>query len=248
MKERSPRCKSERFFFVSFFVVYTWGVAILISKLSSLTLLKYMQEYSKLLGWLLGIYAVLCLALAVSPVDRTVWFAENLTVWIILAIILFLYRRGIRFSDMAYGFMFVLIYLHTIGGHYTFALVPLDWFSDFFGFERNHYDRIAHFSVGFYAFAMAEWIWSKKLVANKFLLFIYPVFTIATIAMSYELIEWWYAAGSSADAASAMAYLGSQGDIWDAQKDMLADTLGAIFATTLFFLMRGLWRKGSRID
>lgn len=230
-------------FFISLHSVYTWRVAILISKLLSLTLLKYMQEHSKLLGWLLGIYIVLCLLLAFNPIDRTVWFAENLTVWIILSVILFLYWRGIRFSNVAYGFMFVLIYLHTIGGHYTFALVPFDWFSNFFGFERNHYDRIAHFSVGFYAFAMAEWIWSKKLVANKFLLFTYPIFTIATIAMSYELIEWWYAAGSSADAASAMAYLGSQGDIWDAQKDMLADTLGAIFATSVFFLMNGLWWK-----
>ncbi len=202
-----------------------------------------MRNTSKCLWWLLGIYTVLCLALAVDPIDRTVWFAENLTVWIILAIILFLYRRGIRFSDVAYGFMFVLIYLHTIGGHYTFALVPFDWFSNLFGFERNHYDRIAHFTVGFYAFAIAEWLWSKRLVANKFLLFTYPVFVIATIAMSYELIEWWYAAGSSADAASAMAYLGSQGDIWDAQKDMLADTLGAIFATSIFFVTHGLWGK-----
>jgi putative membrane protein len=65
--------------------------------------------------------------------------------------------------------------------------------------------------------------------------------------MSYELVEWWYAA-SSENAASAMAYLGSQGDIWDAQKDMLADTLGAIFATTLFFFMHGLWRRESRVD
>ncbi len=207
-----------------------------------------MQNNSKCLWWLLSAYAVLCLALAVNPIDRTVWFAENLTVWIILAVIIFLYRQGIRFSNVAYGFMFVLIYLHTIGGHYTFALVPFDWFSDFFGFERNHYDRIAHFSVGFYAFAMAEWIWNKKLVANKFLLFTYPIFAIATIAMSYELVEWWYAAGSSADAASAMAYLGSQGDIWDAQKDMLADTLGAIFATSIFFLIHNLWRKESHID
>ena len=191
---------------------------------------------------------MLCLVLAVDPIDRTVWFAENLTVWIILAIILFLYRRGIRFSNPAYAFMFVLIYLHTIGGHYTCALVPFDRFSDLFGFDRNHYDRIAHFTVGFYAFAMAEWIWEKRLVANRFLLFTYPVFAIATIAMSYELIEWWYAAGSSADAASAMAYLGSQGDIWDAQKDMLADTLGAIFATGAFFFLRGVWWKESGID
>lgn len=207
-----------------------------------------MQNPSNFLKWLLGIYVVLCLVLAIDPIDRTVWFAENLTVWIIIAIILFLYRRGIRFSDVAYGFMFVLIYLHTIGGHYTFALVPFDWFSHLFGFERNHYDRIAHFTVGFYAFAMAEWIWSRRLVANKFLLFTYPVFTIATIAMSYELVEWWYAAGSSADAASAMAYLGSQGDIWDAQKDMLADTLGAIFATSTFFLIHGLWGKEASVD
>lgn len=220
----------------------------MIDLFSNLSCLHCMQEHSKLLGWLLGIYAVLCLVLAINPIDRTVWFAENLTAWIILAVIIFLYRQGIRFSNVAYGFMFVLIYLHTIGGHYTFALVPFDWFSDFFGFERNHYDRIAHFTVGFYAFAMAEWMWSGRLVANKFLLFTYPVFAIATIAMSYELIEWWYAAGSSADAASAMAYLGSQGDIWDAQKDMLADTLGAIFATILFFCIHGLWRKESVVD
>ncbi|HCJ45328.1 MAG: DUF2238 domain-containing protein [Candidatus Moranbacteria bacterium] len=195
-----------------------------------------MNDSSKFLGGLLSVYVVLFSVLAINPIDRTTWFAENLTVWIILAIIIGLYYGGIRFSRLAYALMFVLIYLHTIGGHYTFALVPFDWFSDFFGFSRNHFDRIAHFSVGFYAFAIAEWLWSKKLVANKFLLFTYPVFVIATIAMSYELVEWIYAAKSNAE--DAMAYLGSQGDIWDAQKDMLADTLGAISATILFFLVR----------
>ncbi len=195
-----------------------------------------MQETKKFLGWLVGVYAVLFTVCAINPIDRTTWFAENLTVWIILAVILGLYWREIRFSRLAYGLMFVLIYLHTIGGHYTFALVPFDWVSDLFGFERNHYDRMAHFTVGFYAFAIAEWLWTKKLVATRFLLFTYPVFVIATIAMSYELVEWYYAAQSNA--ADAMAYLGSQGDIWDAQKDMLADTLGALVATTLFFLVR----------
>jgi putative membrane protein len=132
--------------------------------------------------------------------------------------------------------MFILIYLHTIGGHYTFALVPFDWITNFFGFSRNHFDRIAHFSVGFYAFAIAEWLWTKRLVNNKFLLFTYPIFVIATIAMGYELVEWIYA--DLSDPAAGAAYLGSQGDIWDAQKDMLADTLGAILATKLFFLLR----------
>ncbi|MCA9356719.1 DUF2238 domain-containing protein [Candidatus Kaiserbacteria bacterium] len=200
-----------------------------------------MKTSSKVLPWLFGIYGILFLILAINPIDRATWFAENLTVWLILAVILGLYLKNIRFSTLAYSMMFVLIYLHTIGGHYTFALVPFDYITDTFGFARNHFDRIAHFSVGFYAFAIAEWLWHKKLVANKFLLFSYPVFVIATIAMSYEIIEWLYAANAAPEA--GLAYLGSQGDIWDAQKDMLADTLGAIFATITFFWVHKLWSK-----
>jgi putative membrane protein len=184
----------------------------------------------------LGVYLLLFAVLAIQPVDRSTWWAENLTVWIILAAILTLYFWGVRFSRTAYALMFVLLYLHTIGGHYTFALVPFGWVTRLFGFHRNHFDRVAHFSVGFYAFAVAEWLWQRRLVANKFLLFTYPVFFVATVAMTYELIEWGYAA--QAPAAEALAYLGSQGDLWDAQKDMLADTLGAITATTAFFLVR----------
>lgn len=184
---------------------------------------------------LLGIYLVLCLVLAIDPYDRVTWFVENLTVWIIVGSLGALWINNIRFSCVAYVLMSILIYLHTIGGHFTFALVPFDWVTDLFGFSRNHFDRIAHFSVGFYAFAIAEWLWKERLVANRFLLFTYPIFVIATIAMSYELIEWIYAALS--DPAAGAAYLGSQGDIWDAQKDMLADTLGAIVATMLFFAM-----------
>lgn len=194
------------------------------------------NESGKFLKYLIVGYGILFLVLAINPVDRMTWFVENLTVWIILAVIIGLYLGGIRFSRLAYALMFVLIYLHTIGGHWTFALVPFDWVTDFFGFSRNNFDRIAHFSVGFYAFAIAEWLWNKKMVANKFLLFTYPIFTIATIAMSYELIEWIYAALANPEA--GIAYLGSQGDIWDAQKDMLADTLGAIVATGLFFITR----------
>ena len=186
---------------------------------------------------LLGAYALLFVFLAFNPYDRTTWFVENLTVWIIVGILAFLYARGIRFSNTSYAMMSVLIFLHTIGGHYTFERVPFDLVSDFFGFERNHYDRIAHFSVGFYAYPIVEWIRAKRLVASNFILFTYPVFVIATIAMSYELIEWIYAANS--DPLAGAAYLGSQGDIWDAQKDMLADTLGAIVATTIFFFTKG---------
>lgn len=195
-----------------------------------------MNTSSRFVFWLLGIYSVLFTVLAFNPIDRVTWFVENLTVWIILAVIFILYARKIRFSNIAYALMFVLIYLHTIGGHYTFALVPFSYITDFFGFARNHFDRVAHFSVGFYAFAVAELLLHRKLVGNKFLLFTYPVFFIATVAMSYELIEWIFAITAAPEAGAA--YLESQGDIWDAQKDMLADTLGALVATTFFFISR----------
>lgn len=186
---------------------------------------------------LLGLYAALCLVLAVNPIDRHTWFVENLTVWIIVGTLIVLWVRGIRFSNVSYGMMAVLVFLHTIGGHYTFEKVPFDWVTNFFGFERNHYDRVAHFTVGFYAFPIAEWLHSKRLVANRFLLVTYPIFVIATIAMSYELVEWVYAANSATEA-MAQAYLGSQGDIWDAQKDMLMDTSGGIVAVILYCLLR----------
>lgn len=185
---------------------------------------------------LLVLYVIFFTVLAFDPFDRPTWFVENATVWIIVGTLVVLWVRGVRFSNLAYALMAVLIFLHTLGGHYTFEKVPFDWFTDFFGFERNHYDRIAHTTVGLYAFAIAEWIYSKRLVANKFLLFTYPVFAIGAVAMGYEVIEWLFAINVSPSAAGA--YLGSQGDIWDAQKDMALDTLGALFATTLFFIVR----------
>lgn len=191
---------------------------------------------NRFLMGLLGVYAVLFTVLAFNPVDRPTWFAENLTVWIIVGTILILYARGIHFSKTAYALMFVLIYLHTIGGHWTFALVPFDWVTNFFDFERNHFDRVAHFSVGFYAYAIAELLYTRKLITNRFLLFTYPVFAIATVAVGYEIIEWLYAAGAAPEAGAA--YLGSQGDIWDAQKDMLADTLGALFVMVFFMFQK----------
>jgi putative membrane protein len=194
-----------------------------------------MINQSKLPTVLFSLYLLFCFALSFHPYDRTTWFVENFTVWIIVTTLAVLYLRGIRFSNLSYLLMSVLIFLHTIGGHYTFERVPFDCVTHLFGFERNHFDRIAHFSVGFYAFPIAEWLYSRKLVANRFLLYTYPIFVIATIAMSYELIEWIYAATS--DPIAGAAYLGSQGDIWDAQKDMLADTLGAIVVTTIFLFV-----------
>lgn len=181
---------------------------------------------------LLGLYLLLFAILAINPYDRAVWWAENIPIMLIVLLLVVTYRY-FQFSNTAYFLMSFLIFLHTIGGHYTFALVPIDWFTNFFGFERNHYDRIAHFTVGFYAYAFNELLLKKKLTTSKFVLLSYGILAIMSVAGAYELFEWQFAV--SADPNAGIAVLGSQGDIWDAQKDILADTLGAICATLLFW-------------
>lgn len=181
---------------------------------------------------LLGLYVIVFTLCAIEPYDRNVWWAENIPVIAVVAAIAWLSRLH-HFSNISYILMSVFIILHTIGGHYTFERVPFGWVSETFGFERNHYDRIAHFSVGFYAYAIAEVLVARRLVSSRWIVSLFPIFAIATVAGMYEIIEWQYA--MSADPKAGIAVLGSQGDIWDAQKDILADTLGAILVTILFF-------------
>jgi putative membrane protein len=184
---------------------------------------------------LLVMYVVVFTVLGIAPYDRAVWVAENLPILAIVLLLAATWRR-FRFSDGAYLMMACLIFLHTIGGHFTFERVPFDWVSELFGFERNHYDRMAHFTVGFYAYPCAELLLRKRLVNSRLVLLLFPVFFIFTVAAGYELFEWQYAV--HADPSAGLAVLGSQGDLWDAQKDMLADGLGAIAATLLFFMLK----------
>ncbi len=108
-----------------------------------------------LLGLYLLLFIALGIALGIAPYDRAVLVAENLPIVAIVVLLVAIYRKQ-RFSDLVYLLMACLIFLHTIGGHFTFERVPFDFVSELFGFERNHYDRIAHFTVGFYAFPCAE--------------------------------------------------------------------------------------------
>ncbi|WP_400193622.1 DUF2238 domain-containing protein [Hymenobacter sp. B81] len=181
---------------------------------------------------LLAAYLVLFAALAITPHERGTWVAENLPIVLIVAALVLLYRRGTRFSNLAYALMSVLIYLHTIGGYYTFERVPFDWFNQLLGFERNMYDRVAHVSVGFFAYAILEQLDRTRTVRVRWVAYLLALCVIGTVAMSYEIIEWLYAATAGGDAGAA--FLGSQGDIWDAQKDMLADTSGAVLALGLY--------------
>ena len=182
---------------------------------------------------LLGIYALYFALAGLAPYSREVWVAENIPIVIIVLALAATYRL-FAFSNTSYLMMSVLVFLHTTGGHYTFERVPFGFVTDLLGFTRNHFDRIAHFSVGFYAYPIAEFIWRKGYSRSRGLLAFTGITAIFTVAAVYEIIEWWYAA--SADPAAGIAFLGSQGDVWDAQKDMLSDGLGAVCAAAFFLL------------
>jgi len=194
--------------------------------------MKFLSKYFPHL--LLVAYIIEFSILAIKPFDRAVWFTENFTIIPIVTILVVLYFCKIRFSNLSYALMSVLIFMHTYGGHYTFELAPFNWFNDMFGFERNMYDRVAHMTVGLYAYPLIEMLLKYKVVNQKWFAYFAAFMVIPAIAAFYELFEWRYAI--SADPEAGLAVLGSQGDIWDAQKDMLMDTIGGAIGTGMYFV------------
>ena len=168
---------------------------------------------------------------AIRPHSYAVWMTEIFWVAGLLAVLLST-RRLFRFSLMAYGCFFVWMILQAIGAHYTFELVPMDWLKEPLGLVRNPYDRIAHFTVGWFAFPFAELFLRKGWVKSAAFAAFFAVMTVVAMAGLWELVEWQYAVIDGGDAGAA--FLGSQGDIWDAQKDILCDTLGAVCAVAIF--------------
>ena len=168
---------------------------------------------------------------AIRPHSFAVWMTEIFWVAGLLAVLLST-RRLFRFSLMAYGCFFVWMMLQAIGAHYTFELVPMDWLKEPLGLVRNPYDRIAHFTVGWFAFPFAELFLRKGWVKSAAFAAFFAVMTVVAMAGLWELVEWQYAVIDGGDAGAA--FLGSQGDIWDAQKDILCDTLGALCASAIF--------------
>lgn len=173
---------------------------------------------------------------ACSPYNTQVWWTEFLTAFAFMALLTCTYKK-FQFSNLAYFLMFLFCFLQLIGAHYTFERVPFDYVTELFGFERNHFDRVAHFTIGLSGFLVSEFLWKKKIVPSfKFAAFFGIVFIMAA-ADFWELVEWIYAEIDGGEA--GLAFLGSQGDIWDAQKDMLMDTLGSLVACVLFYLRFG---------
>ncbi len=189
---------------------------------------------------LLTIYCLEFIVLAITPYDRTTWWAENIVGLIPVLTLVVMYFYKMRFSNTAYVLMFIFIFLHTIGGHYTFERVPFDFLSQYLDLPRNNYDRMCHFMVGFFAYPTLEWLEKGRWIRGRFLAIVAVVMAVFGFAAIFEIVEWLYAAFSNPEAGSA--FLGSQGDIWDAQKDMLSDGLGAICTSIFYHVMN---RRGS---
>jgi putative membrane protein len=168
---------------------------------------------------------------AVNPYDRTTWILETLPIFLAVPILLWTASR-FPLTPLAYRLIFVHVLILLLGGHYTYARVPLGfWMQGLFGFNRNHYDRIGHFAQGFVPAILAREILLRKtpLVRGPWLFFLVACVCLA-VSVSYEFIEWWSAVigGSAAD-----AFLGTQGDPWDTQWDMLLALIGALTSQTL---------------
>ncbi|MBR4597068.1 MAG: DUF2238 domain-containing protein [Opitutales bacterium] len=185
------------------------------------------------------ILAILAIAAVLSYIgarDPSVWRVEMASVLIVEALLVFTYPF-FKFSNTSYIIVSLWLLMHTIGAHYTFEHVPFGWANDLIGSSRNNYDRVAHFVIGLNSFCVAEWFHKTNRAKGVFTCAFIGVIFIMAMANAWELIEWAYAEidGGSTGA----AFLGSQGDIWDAQKDMLADSLGAVCAAAFFVFKFG---------
>lgn len=167
----------------------------------------------------------------IGPYDRTTWWLEVFPVLLAAPLLVLTYRR-FRLTDLVYLLLFVHAVILMVGGHYTYARVPLGfWMAEAFGFARNHYDRLGHLAQGFIPAIVAREILlrTSPLRRGGWLFFLVTA-TCLSISVVYELIEWWSAliAGEG-----ATEFLGTQGDVWDTQWDMFLAGCGAIAAQLL---------------
>ncbi len=181
---------------------------------------------------LLGIYAAGFLVLSIKPHDRWDWALENFFPLAQLAAVLIAYRYY-RFTRISYYLIFVYLFVQSYGGHYTYALTPpFNYLRDEFGLARNHYDRVAHFSLGFLlAIPIREIILQFVIASRRWIAFIVASIVLA-IGAFYEFIEWWVAKLVWPELGDA--FLGTQGDIWDSHWDMFLALVGAILALAIF--------------
>lgn len=200
-----------------------------------------MKRETKYQLFLLVIFLAVWIWAAIDPVYPHDWLLENYLTFITVPLIL-ITARYFRLSNLSYTLITLFMILHTIGSHYTYAEVPFGYtLQDWFGSSRNMYDRLVHFCFGFLiAYPMRE-IFMRIGKQRGFWSYWIPIeLTLATSCI-YELIEWGVAAIVNPEA--GLAFLGSQGDIWDAQKDMALAGVGALIALGIVFFINLKYNK-----
>jgi putative membrane protein len=185
--------------------------------------------------WMLGlIYLAWWILMAIKPVDFMDWFMENVLVVLGLALLLFT-AKAFPLSRISYTCIFVFMVLHALGAHYTYAKVPYqEWFPALAG-GRNMFDRLVHFSYGLLLAYPIREMFLRIGNVRGFWGYFLPLDLTMSTSMLYELIEWGAAETVGSDL--GQAYLGTQGDVWDAHKDMALASLGALIAMTITALV-----------
>ena len=188
----------------------------------------------------LVVFVCIWISTFIGTTDMSNWLLENTLVFLFLPFLIFTYKKY-QFSDTSYLLLCIYLCLHVYGSKYTYAENPFGyWLQEVFHSSRNHYDRIVHFSFGFLlAYPMRE-MFLRGLQYPKWVAWLLPIEITLSISGFYELIEW--AVADVFFKAQGDAYLGTQGDIWDAQKDIFLAFSGAILATTLVTLVKRIFR------
>jgi putative membrane protein len=191
-----------------------------------------MREQKPVLLVLLGGFAIVLAWSAIHPHDYFTWALEVFPALLGLAALAITYRR-FQFTTLIYFLIMVHAWILFVGGHYTYAEVPLfNWIRDHFHLARNDYDRVGHFAQGFVPALIArEVLLRQKIVLRRGWLFYIVLSICLAVSAAYELLEWRVAvaSGSAAD-----AFLGTQGDPWDTQEDMATALVGATIALLFF--------------
>lgn len=195
----------------------------------------------RLLVWLCLIW----LWAAIDPFNRRDWLLENLLVLVYAVLLIGTYRR-FAFSNLSYGLFVIFLSLHLVGSHYTYSEVPFGyWLQDAFNLSCNHYDRIVHFSYGLLlAYPFRETLLRLAKVRPAWVGFI-TVSMVLAFSAFFEVVEAIVAMVVSPELGDA--YLGTQGDIWDAQKDMVLAFSGAVIAMLIVGIIPvGRWSREAR--
>ena len=188
-------------------------------------------------------YAAVWLLAAIAPLDRGDWLLENLLVFAFVPVLAVTYRR-FAFSNLSYLLIAIFLSLHAMGAHYTYSKTPLGfWMQDAFGLQRNHYDRLVHFSYGLLLTYPARELGLRVIRLRGAWSWIVPAMLGLSLSAAYEIGEWW--AAHFSDPSVGVAFVGTQGDEWDAQKDMTLALVGTLVCLALTALV-GASRRSLR--